>query len=103
MVGTEDNPMGRFSVEVELANYDDVVRARSGTISPAEVRRTTIRGLVDSGATRLVVPESLVTQLGLEMEGTPQVRYADGRRAQRPIARAIQLSYGGRASLFNAI
>ena len=95
--------MGRFSVDIELANYDDIARAKGGDTSAASVRRTKIRGVVDSGATRLVIPESVANQLGLRISSTAQVRYADGRTAQRPIASAIQLSYGGRESVFNAI
>ncbi len=47
-------PMGRFSVEFEIANNDDLVRARNGDIDPAKVRRKTILGVVDPGhATRV--------------------------------------------------
>jgi predicted aspartyl protease len=95
--------MGRFSVEVEIANDEDIVRAKSGLISPDQVRRARIRGVVDSGATRLVIPESLARQLGLDTSGTVQVRYADGRTANRQIAQRVHLSYGGRESIFNAV
>lgn len=95
--------MGRFSVEVEMANDKDLVRAEAGLISPDQVRRARVRGVVDSGATRLVIPESLARQLGLETSGNIQVRYADGRTADRQIAQRIHLTYGGRDSVFNAI
>lgn len=95
--------MGRFSVEIDLANDGDLVRASASLITPDQVRRERVRGVVDSGATRLVIPEAVARRLGLEMSGTTQVRYADGRLAVRPIARRISLSYGGRESVFNAI
>lgn len=95
--------MGRFSVEVELANDEDLVRAKAGVIQPDQVRRARVRGVVDSGATRLVIPESIANQLGLETSGNAKVRYADGRTADRSIADRIRLSYGGRNSVFNAI
>lgn len=98
-----ESNVGRFSVEVELANDEDLINAKSGVIPPDKVRRARVRGVVDSGATRLVIPESLARQLGLETSGTIQVRYADGRIADRPIARRVHLSYGGRDSIFNAI
>jgi len=103
MVSAKDKPMGRFSVEVEIANFEDVVRAKQGAIAADQVRREKIRGVVDSGATRLVIPESLAKRLGLEIDGTVQVRHADGRTPQRDNARATQLTYGGRAGLFNAV
>jgi clan AA aspartic protease len=98
----EEN-MGRFSVDVELANDRDLMRAEDGSIRPEEVRRARVRGVVDSGATRLIIPETVAKQLGLEISGTAKVRYADGRTADRSIAQRVHLSYGGRESVFNAI
>lgn len=95
--------MGRFSVDVDLANDGDLVRAESGLISPDQVRRERIRGVVDSGATRLVIPESVARRLGLTFTGTAQVRYADGHAADRRIAERVRLAYAGRESVFNAI
>jgi predicted aspartyl protease len=103
MIAAKEPVMGRFSVEVELSNREDVFRARAGLIRPDEVRRVRVRGVVDSGATRLVIPETLVKQLGLEISGTAQVRYADGRVAERSIATDINLAYGGRESVFSAV
>ena len=53
------NGMGRFSVDIEVVNYGDLVRAGDGTLPQDKVRRQTIRALVDTGATKLVLPESL--------------------------------------------
>lgn len=103
MVLPTETKMGRFSVEIELANDEDVLRAQVGLIRPDQVRRVRIRGVVDSGAARLVIPARTATQLGLPISGEAKVRYADGRTAERSIARRIQLSYGGRSGVFNAI
>src|SRR4051794_14996788 len=103
MTGITEKPMGRFSVEVELVNNKDLNHAEVGVIAPEQVRRVRLRGVVDSGATRLVLPETVVRQLGLEISGTAKVRFADGRTADRSIARGVQLSYGGRESTFSAI
>src|SRR5437870_3006763 len=103
MVSAKDNSMGRFSVEVELANYQDVLAEKIGAASPGKVRRERARGVVDSGAARLVIPQSIATRLGLDISGTVQVRYADGRTATRQIARDVQLKYGNREGTFNAV
>ena len=95
--------MGRFSVEVELTNNGDLDNAKTGYISLSDVRRVRVSGIVDSGATRLVIPEKIARRLGRELAGTAKVRYADERLAERPIARNISLSYGGRESVFSAI
>jgi predicted aspartyl protease len=103
MTTAMESKVDRFSVDVELANDEDLVRAEAGLISTGQVRRVTIRGVVDSGATRLVIPESVVQQLGLKTSGSAQVRYADGRTANRAMANRIHLTYAGRDSVFNAI
>jgi predicted aspartyl protease len=86
-----------------LANYDEMARARAGDIPADKVRRLTLGGVVNSGATRLVVPESVVRKLGLSATGEATVRYADGRTGQRRIVQGVQLTYGGRSGVFSAI
>jgi predicted aspartyl protease len=103
MVHSKDNAMGRFSVEVELANNDDLVRAYSGDIPSDQVRRLRIRGVVDSGATRLVLPRKAVDALGLRKSGEVGVRYADGRESNRDLVGGVQLTWGDRGSVFNAV
>jgi predicted aspartyl protease len=103
MIAKQEPTMGRFSVEVELTNHEDLYRAKAGIIAPGDVRRARVRGVVDSGATRLVIPGSLARQLGLESSGSAKVRYADGSTAERTIVKDVHLSYGGRESVFNAI
>jgi predicted aspartyl protease len=95
--------MGRFSVQVELANNDDVVLAQLGQIKPGEIRRVTVAGLIDTGATRLVIPKRIAQQLGLRETGQVGVRYADGRQTTRPLVDGVHLSMLGRSSVFKAM
>jgi predicted aspartyl protease len=90
-------------IEFEVANYDDLVRVRDGTLPPDRARRQTIRGIVDSGASRLVLPQSVVRQLGLPMGGTINVHYADGRAAKRREAGAAWVKILGRHSTFPVV
>ena len=77
--------MGRFEVEFEVANNIDVVLAAHGQLDPTQVRRTRISGLVDSDATRLVLPAKIADQLGLPVVGRTKTRYADRPRiSSRP-------------------
>src|SRR5262245_48871273 len=48
--------VARFTVEFEIANNDDLVQERLGLLASDRVRRQTIRGVVDSGAAKLVLP-----------------------------------------------
>jgi predicted aspartyl protease len=95
--------MGRFSVEFEISNYRDVVAAQLGAISPRKIRRARIRGIVDTGASQLVLPTTAVKQLGLDKIGNLKVRYAEGRRGTRDLVSDVYLEFIGRKGIFNAV
>ncbi len=97
------NGVGRFSVELEVANSDDLALVRRGLLQPDQVRRETIQGMVDSGATKLVLPEAVVKRLGLPLGEKVKVRYADGRRVQRREAKGAYVKLLGRDDTFSAI
>jgi clan AA aspartic protease len=67
------------------------------------VWRETITGVVDSGATKLVLPEAVVKRLGLPLGDKIKVRYADGRRVQRRAAEGAYVKLLGRHDTFSAI
>jgi predicted aspartyl protease len=97
------NGVGRFSVELEIANNDELAAARLGLLPADQVRRETILGVVDSGATRLVLPEDVVKRLGLPLGGSIKVRYADGRQAKRAAAEGVYVQLLGRHGTFRAV
>jgi len=104
MSGKGEGEMGRFSVDVEIVNNRDLGNAESGYIDPATVRRKTIRGIVDSGAARLVLPGAVVKELGLPVKKTKaKVRYADGRRGLRAEVSNVGVYLQGRDGVFTAI
>jgi predicted aspartyl protease len=95
--------VGRFSVEIEVANYGDLTLVDRGLLSPDKVRRETILALVDSGATKLVLPQAVVERLGLPLGNPLKVRYADGRRSRRQEAKGVLVKLLGREDTFSAI
>lgn len=94
--------MGRFSVDLLLANKRDMILAENGPLPPEKVRKVKCRGVVDPGATRLVLPESVVNQLGLPSVGEVQVRYADHRTVKRTRVEDVWLQLQGREGTFDA-
>jgi predicted aspartyl protease len=63
-----------------------------------------IQGLVDPGATRMVLPAAVVKELGLSIKDQKiQVRYADGRRALRKEVAGVHVAVQGRSGLFQAV
>ncbi len=96
--------MGRITVEVEISNNRDVENALSGHLKPAQIRRKSIPAVVDSGATRLVLPDSLVKELGLPVKKDKiQVRYAGGRKGLRSEVGGVHLRLQGREDVFSAV
>ena len=105
--GTVDRVLGEsvgtFNVEFKVANGDDLALARRGLLPPDEVRTAGLSGLVDTGATRLVLPAWVVDQLDLPEQGTTRVRYADQRRAEKKVVGQVQLYLLGRSGTFTAV
>ncbi len=95
--------MGRFSVEFEVANNDDIAAARRGSISTREVRRLALRGVVDSGGTRLVLPGKAIEKLGLTPSSKVRVRYASNERAVRNAVKGVYVQLLGRDGVFTAV
>src|SRR5260370_31073457 len=98
-----ENGVGRISVEFEVANCSDMIKVEEGSLSPDKVRRQRITGIVDSGATKLVLPQAVAKQLGLPSANMINVQYADGRRVQRPQAKLAYIELNGRNGIFTAI
>jgi predicted aspartyl protease len=97
------NGMGRVSVDVEVANNDDLALMRRGLLPPDQVRREIIPAIVDSGAAMLVLPRAVVKRLGVPLGNSVRVRYADGRRSQRREAKGVFLKLLGRDDTFTAV
>lgn len=100
---TEGATMGRFSVDLKVLNNQDVHLAAHGALAPEKVRCAVLRGVVDSGATKLVLPASTVEQLGVSTMGEATVRYADQRTATRAVVEEVRLELLGRHGTFSAI
>jgi len=95
--------MGRFHVQLDLANVEDMVLAEAGYLDPAKVRRARIPGLVDTGAVHLVLPKTVVERLGLIATDTVKVRYADHRIAKRGKIQKVWFKLLGREEVSSAI
>src|SRR5262245_46523260 len=100
---SERDQMGRFSVDVVLASNRDVLLAQAGDRIPDSIPHRVLSAVVDTGAARLVLPESVVSALGLQYDGEATVRYADQRRETRPIVSNVWLQLMGRSGVFKAI
>ena len=85
-----------------LENSWDRENVDRGRGVEADVRRTSVEGIVDTGAVSLVIPEEVATELGLRHWGTRTVVYADERREQRPVT-DVTIEIGNLATRTEAI
>ncbi len=69
----------RHTTEIKLANLRDLFSVEAGVMNPEDVRRLTVTdALVDTGATRLCLPTSLIERLGLTPVSKRTARTAAG-------------------------
>lgn len=75
----EDHGLGRVTVAAKVENLGDLFLARRGDIPDSTIRRVTIEdALVDTGATGLSLPTSVIQRLGLAKRADRQVRTSVG-------------------------
>jgi predicted aspartyl protease len=98
-----DNRMGKVTTKITVTNRIDQILAERGFITADQIRSITLENvLVDTGATRLCLPEDIINQLGLVLQGEVDVKIAVGVQKVR-IFRELSLSVEGREGTFNCI
>ena len=95
--------MGEIQTEMKLENAGDREYYRRGGCDESDVRRSTVEGIVDTGAVTLVLPQNVVERLGLGQQGTAFVTYADERREERPLAGPVSVQIGDRTMIMNCV
>jgi clan AA aspartic protease len=74
--------MGAVMTKVKITNANDLALAQAGHLATDQVRMIEVEGLVDTGASTLVVSTELADRLGLGMVAPRRVLVADGRSVQ---------------------
>ncbi len=92
----ETGSMGKVTVAVKVENLFDVESRERGLIPPEDVRSVDVPdALVDTGATGLLLPRSLVARLGLRHFRTRPARGIGGT-VSLPMYSAVRLTVQGR-------
>src|SRR5262245_18245828 len=92
----ETAAMGRVQTEATIENLEDLWAAQRDSLQPDKVRRITVTdALVDTGATLLSVPTSLIQKLGLEKTGSKRVTSSVGT-GEASVYQAVRLTIQGR-------
>ena len=88
--------MGEIVASMKLENAEDRGVVRRGLSDESTVRRATVDGVVDTGAVMLMLPEDVVSRLGLETRREVVVTYANEYRELRPVAGPVTVHIGDR-------
>ena len=94
--------MGEIHADVTLENAGDREYFRRGDRAEADIRRSTVDGIVDTGAVTLVLPQNVVERLGLQTQETAVVTCADERREECPLADPV-VQIGNRSMTMDCI
>ncbi|MBM2814298.1 MAG: hypothetical protein HW421_1060 [Ignavibacteria bacterium] len=72
--------MGEVRTQVKLTNAADFSNSRRGLILNEQVRSIIIDAMVDTGAVRSVIPESIMKSLGIDIYKETTAEYANGSK-----------------------
>jgi len=91
--------MGLVHAEITLKNIRDKIMAKEGYIKEPEVRQTTVKAVVDTGAMTLVINEQLRQKLGLGVVGEKPATLADNTKKTVQIAEAVEVHWKNRSMI----
>ena len=94
--------MGEIRASVRLENCGNREILVRGLGVEADVRRTTVEEVVDTGTVTLVIAEEIATKLGLRHRATRPAVYADERPEERPVT-DVRIEIGDLATRTEAI
>ena len=95
--------MGEIVASMEMENVADRDIASEGLRDESTIRRTTVEGVVDTGAVMLVLPENVVSRLGLRIRREVIVTCADERKETRPVAGPVTVRIGNRFMIVECV
>src|SRR5437660_923518 len=99
----ETAPMGRVLTEALIENLEDLYAVKQGLRAADQARRITVPdALVDTGATLLSLPTSLIQQLGLAQTATKRVT-SSGGIVQAAMYEAVRLTIQGRSCTMDVL
>lgn len=88
--------MGEVRARLVLENQRDRVLAEAGHLDRPNIRRLELEALVDTGAVMTLLPEDVVEQLGLPLDGRIIVTLPNEQRIELPRARLLSLTVADR-------
>jgi len=88
--------MGHVFAQITLKNAYDVGFHERGVITEPEIRQTTVKAMVDTGATYLVINRELLHKLGLNTVGERVVSFSNSEGAICKMTDPIEIHWEDR-------
>jgi clan AA aspartic protease len=95
--------MGNVFAEITVTNKEDIIKAKNGTIAEKDIRSVTMKALVDTGATTLIINDEICRQLGLGTVGTRTANLAGGGKGFCKVTESVQIQWKDRFATVDAI
>jgi predicted aspartyl protease len=95
--------MGNVFAEITVTNKEDIIKAKNGIIAEKDVRSVTMKALVDTGATTLIINDEICRQLGLGTIGTRTANLAGGGKGFCKVTESVQIQWKDRFATVDAI
>ena len=95
--------MGLVFAEIELVSDDDLALNRHGYILEDQIRRCTVRAIVDGGATMLEIPIHVSKQLNLPKIRQIESELADGSVGFYDVVGPVEVRFSNRQMSVEAL
>ncbi|MGB4862749.1 MAG: aspartyl protease family protein [Tepidiformaceae bacterium] len=99
----EESGVGSVFTEITVTNKRDEILAEAGHLPPASVRRVRVPNvLVDTGATTLCLPRSVIVELGLPLKRKIMAATASGE-IETELYEQAELTVAGRTGTVECV
>ncbi len=95
--------MGHVYADIELLSSYDLVRYRRGILAKEDIKRVTVKALVDSGTYMLSINETIKAQLDLTVIEEQIVELADGSRIKLNVVEPVDVRFANRSTSARAL
>ena len=95
--------MGLVYAEIELVNSGDIELTARGFMNEKDIRKTTVKALVDSGAYMMCINENIKNQLGLRSIGKQVAELANGQKETYEIVGPVEVVFLNRSTSCRAM
>ena len=95
--------MGLVYTNIELIRGADLVLCREGYLKEDQIKRLSVKALVDSGAYMLAINQSIKAQLNLQTVDEQIAELADGTQLRLEVVGPVEIHFENRRAMVDAM